>query len=662
MLNSAVLGSEGPSRKSRLAGLFLLSSSVAASAFASGESVPTNAVDIPAGATVTITFQVDVDSPLGTCADAVVNQGTLSGSNFPGTLTDDPDVVGSDNPTVTGLDVVDLAVTKSNGTVTSVPGAMTTYTIVVSNSGPSPAVGASIVDTFPASLTGVTWTCVAAGAGSACNAAGIGNISEAINVGVGGSVTFTATGTIDPAATGSLVNTATAAVGATQTECNTTNNSQTDTDTLDPQATVTITKDDGVTEIDAGEATTYTITVTNAAGPSDMAGVTVADSFPAELLNVSYTCILAGGATVASGCDGAAQAGDISDTVDLPAGASVVYTATGTVDPSTASATLSNTASVTNPIGADDSDTDVDTINRVADLAITKTDGVTSAVPGFSVTYTLVASNSAGPSDVVGATVTDTFPAVLSCDWTCVPTGVGASCSAGPVAGDISDLVDLPVGTSVTYTAVCLIADDASGTLVNTATVAPPAGTSDPNGANDSDTDDDTVLRQLDFGDAPDGAPALPVQGGPTTYPTLLVSDGARHGIVPGFNLGVTIDAEGDGQPNPDATGDDLAGTDDEDGVVFTADLVTCEQASLAVVATAAGALDAWVDFDGDGDWGDAGEQIFKSQALAAGNNDLVFTVPCTALASDEIFARFRFSSTGGLAEDGVAADGVVED
>jgi uncharacterized repeat protein (TIGR01451 family) len=45
-----------------------------------------------------------------------------------------------------------------------------------------------------------------------------------------------------------------------------------------------------------------------------------------------------------------------------------------------------------------------------ADLAITKTDGVTSVTPGGGVTYTVTASN-AGPSNAPGASVVDVFPA-----------------------------------------------------------------------------------------------------------------------------------------------------------------------------------------------------------------------------------------------------------
>ena len=93
-----------------------------------------------------------------------------------------------------------------------------------------------------------------------------------------------------------------------------------------------------------------------------------------------------------------------------------------------------------------------------ADLSITKTDGVTTAVPGGSVTYTITASN-AGPSAASGATVADTFPASLTCTWTCVGAGGGTCTAAG--SGNISDLAKLPVGGSVTYIASCSISASA---------------------------------------------------------------------------------------------------------------------------------------------------------------------------------------------------------
>lgn len=56
---------------------------------------------LPAGKSVTITFSATVNNP--TTSTSVSNQGTISGSNFSDVLTDDPDVVGSADATVTQL-------------------------------------------------------------------------------------------------------------------------------------------------------------------------------------------------------------------------------------------------------------------------------------------------------------------------------------------------------------------------------------------------------------------------------------------------------------------------------------------------------------------------------------------------------------------------------
>src|SRR6185369_14575047 len=118
-----------------------------------------------------------------------------------------------------------------------------------------------------------------------------------------------------------------------------------------------------------------------------------------------------------------------------------------------------------------------------ADLSITKTDGVTTATPGGSVTYTITASN-AGADPVTGATVVDTFPAILTCTWTCVGAGGGTCTASG--SGNINDTVNLPAGASVTYTASCTISAAATGSLTNTATVAAPAGVTDTTPGNNS--------------------------------------------------------------------------------------------------------------------------------------------------------------------------------
>jgi hypothetical protein len=155
-----------------------------------------------------------------------------------------------------------------------------------------------------------------------------------------------------------------------------------------------------------------------------------------------------------------------------------------------------------------------------------------------------------------------------------------------------------------------------------------------------------------DFGDAP--AP----------YPTTAAQNGAQHTVVDGFHLGLAAtDAEADGQPQANALGDDSNGTDDEDGVTFGT-LTVGQAASVTVNATQPGKLDAWIDFNDDGDWADAGEQItaIGGSSLSAGPNTVSFAVPSGITPTPQTFARFRFSSAGGLAPTGAAVDGEVED
>ncbi len=155
-----------------------------------------------------------------------------------------------------------------------------------------------------------------------------------------------------------------------------------------------------------------------------------------------------------------------------------------------------------------------------------------------------------------------------------------------------------------------------------------------------------------DWGDAPD-----------PDYPTLLASRRRASRHRPDAVPGLHHRPEDDGQPNASATGDDtdLDG-DDGDGVAFTSAYAPGEDMTLEVTASQQGYLDAWVDFNSDGDWTDEGEQVFTSELLAAGVNSLSIPVPGDASAESSTFARFRFSSAGGLSCTGEAEDGEVED
>jgi outer membrane protein with beta-barrel domain/centrosomal CEP192-like protein len=112
----------------------------------------------------------------------------------------------------------DLQVTM-NGPSSAVQGASLTYNVTLTNNGNYP-IGAAdaptVVDIAPAAVTGATWTCVGSG-GATCDASGTGSINTSnVTLPVNASVTYSITGTLDPAATcGSTVaNTANADFGS----------------------------------------------------------------------------------------------------------------------------------------------------------------------------------------------------------------------------------------------------------------------------------------------------------------------------------------------------------------------------------------------------------------------------------------------------------------
>src|SRR5437763_16965254 len=83
----------------------------------------------------------------------------------------------------------------------------------------------------------------------------------------------------------------------------------------------------------------------------------------------------------------------------MPGGSVIVYTATGTIDPSAPSGTLSDTATVsvpngvTDPVLTNNSATDSDPIVLSADLKVTVTGGQSRYTTGASDTYTIVVTN-----------------------------------------------------------------------------------------------------------------------------------------------------------------------------------------------------------------------------------------------------------------------------
>ncbi|MCD1117786.1 DUF6923 family protein [Chryseobacterium turcicum] len=130
-----------------------------------------------------------------------------------------------------------------------------------------------------------------------------------------------------------------------------------------------------------------------------------------------------------------------------------------------------------------------------ADLAITKTDGSLTYTPGNTVQYTIVVTNN-GPFGVLNASVTDPLPAgILSANvsYTAVASAGSTTNVVGTQTGAINDVVGLPNGGTVTYTVNINVPSSFTGNLVNTATVTAPVNITDPNLANNTATDTNTL-------------------------------------------------------------------------------------------------------------------------------------------------------------------------
>jgi len=250
-----------------------------------------------------------------------------------------------------GSPSADLHVTVSDGKTAAVAGAKNTYTIVVSNAGPSYVTGAVVKDTFPSTFTGVTFSATQIGGAYGFTVTGSGNINNTVTMPPGSSITYNATGKLSAAATGTVSDTASVTAPSGITDPNLGNNSATDTDNITFKADLKVTVSDGKTAATAGAKNTYTIVVTNA-GPSKVIGAAIHDSFPSTFTSVTYNATQSGGASGFS----ASGSGNINNTVTMPPASKITYKATGTISAS-ATGSISDTATVTAPSGVTDPNT-----------------------------------------------------------------------------------------------------------------------------------------------------------------------------------------------------------------------------------------------------------------------------------------------------------------
>ncbi|CAA6826148.1 MAG: Unknown protein [uncultured Sulfurovum sp.] len=143
----------------------------------------------------------------------------------------------------------------------------------------------------------------------------------------------------------------------------------------------------------------------------------------------------------------------------------------------------------------------------------------------------------------------------------------------------------------------------------------------------------------------------------------------AKHNISNNIFMGDDVDHDVYTFNTVNADGDDLDGIDDEDGVTLAdgSDLNGTFLAlntlhDLKVKVSKVGYLNVWIDYNIDGDFNDAGENIITARSLTTGTHIISVNVPNGLSSNTNTYLRFRYSSTPNLNPTETATDGEVED
>ena len=464
------------------------------------------------GSVATVNIRVRVNSN--------TSEGTLANQVIVG--TDTPDDPANNTATVsTAVQTqADLSLTLRDEPDPVVAGTLLTYTLTLTNAGPSDARGVQVTLTLPSGLTVLGLSPSQGTCGMSTCALG--------DVPAGGTATLLLRARVNAGTpAGSL--TLSAQASASTPDPNPASNTAAETTTVQTQADLALTMNDAPDPVLAGAWLTYTLTLANT-GPSDAQSVAVELALPDGVTPIAW--IPSQGSCADATCTlGTLPAGNI-------ARITVTTRVNSRILPGTTLSAIARATSTTpDPNSANNTATAFTTVQTQADLGLTLRDEPDPVVAGTLLTYTLTLTN-AGPSDARGVQVTLTLPSGL--------TVLGLSPSQGTCGMSTCALGDVSAGGTATLLLQARVnAGTPAGSLTLSAQAS--ASTPDPNPASNTAAETTTVQTQADLSLTLRDEPDPVVAGTLLTYTLTLTNAGPSdaQGVVLTLTLPISWQVDG---------------------------------------------------------------------------------------------------------------------
>ena len=470
------------------------------------------------------TFSLVVDVDKNTTPGTITNSSTISSS--------DPLVsVTATLPTTVLAPTTTLSITKTSSPNPVTAGSELTYTVTVSNLGPTDAEDVTFIDMLPPEVTLISACQTGTAFNFTCLSEESGGTLEAHTdlFPAGATTVFTIVVLVDAnTPEGFITNCATIASAFPAVSlppmCE-------NTAVIAQAATLTIAKSGIPNPVTAGNILTYTVTVTNT-GPNDAQQVTFTDVLPSEVsfVSIAQTGVVFNLVSLPIGEGGTF----VAYTDLLPAGQSTTFTLTVLVDEGAPTAPITNTASIQSVFPVALASISIMTQVIQPSLSISKAGTPNPVATGNNLTYTINIVNNSSLAFTDGITITDTLPDQTTFVQVIQVTGPTVTFTTPPVGSSgtvIGTLPTLAGGASIQFVIIVnvLPTTPAGDILTNTAQVV----TANPV-RNVSATTNTTVSGLSNFSVTKTASATSVDTGDPLVYTINIVNNGplAAQGIT----------------------------------------------------------------------------------------------------------------------------------